>query len=203
MRTVQRLVSATVAFLFLSFTAFALPASAATSVANAPTSGIWETFHYPSPGSLGNPTRVHNVPLNVWQPLQYADCSQEVRIGYFYNYPYAEMRYVSGECTFGGISRTTVSTAGDLGGAGQILTSPHWDDPALSPGNTRQVCVVSGTQSGNSPCVQSGSGSIWNQQNPNTGAPRPILGANAVICGRLLIVVPPYRVCLAVNFGVF
>lgn len=173
------------------------PASAATRVENAPTSGIWETYHYPNPGNLSNPTQVHPIQLNVWQPLQYAGCSQEVRVGYFYNYPYAEMRYVSGRCDFGGISRTTVSVAGDLYGAGNILTSPNWD------GGVRQVCVISSTQSNNSPCVQSGSGSIWNQQNPNTGAPRPILGAHAVICGDEVILVPPYRVCLAVNYGIF
>lgn len=182
---------------------FAPPTSAGTYVANTKTDcDLRLCWEYPNPGSNPNPFKVHNVPLNVWQPLQYGGCSQEVRIGYFYNYPYAEMRYVSGTCSFGGISRVNVTTSSDLGGAGQIWTSPQYD---VGPG-LHQVCVI-GSQSVNSPCVQSGSGSIWNQQKTNTGPPRTILGANAVICGpqstRFPLVPWYYYTCLAVNFGVF
>lgn len=180
---------------------FAAPSSAGTRVDNAPGPGTWDLVvtYYPNPGTPSNTFKVGHVPLNVWQPLQFGGCSQEVRFGYFYNYPYAEMRYVSGTCSWGGVSRANITTASDLGGAGQLWTSPQWD---IGPG-VQQACVISGTQAVNSPCVQSGSGSIWNQQKTNTGPPRTIIGANAVICGKLPDHYWQTVSCLAVNYSVF
>lgn len=159
--------------------AMASPSSAGATKDNAPvTNGVIIThaYHYPNPGGLANPTQVRYVAQNVWYGLEWDGCSQQVRVGYFYGYPYAEMRYISGSCDFGGVTRVTSKISGDVGYPG-VSTNPTWND------NVKQMCVV-GSQSDSSGCIQTGSGSIWNQQNSNTGAARPLIGAIGVVCHR-------------------
>ena len=177
---------------------FAAPASSTTRDASVPVSywgfGVYREYNYPNPGNPDNPTQVHPVPQNTWQWIQWDGCSQQVRVGYFNSYPYAEMRYVSGICDFGGVSLAMwQSFAG-----GQLYSKPTWNIPG-----SKSVCVVASPQAGS--CVQTGSGSIWSQQ-AAVQAPYTLLGANAVICGKTRTGTPPTgntNNCLVVNFGVF
>lgn len=170
---------------------FATPASSTTRDKGVPVTNGLYYYNYPNPGNPDNPTMVGGVPQNVWQWIQWDGCSQQVRVGYFNNYPYAEMRYVSGTCSFGGESLVMVNPV-----TGGLYSKPQWSNPGA-----KSVCVVASPQAGS--CVQTGSGSIWSQQ-AAVQAPYPLIGANAVICG------PIYhqsftetRNCLVVSFGIF
>lgn len=168
---IRKLLVAIAAVSFLSFT-YAAPIDAGVATNNWPTG---EDVRYDQDG-------ISHQPANQWLPIFNGmynggsqTCRQDIRFGTFYDRAYAQIRYVAGDCDWGGVQLTWYRPADN-----------NWFVTPTGKG----MCTTGNLATSNS-CVQLSDGSLWIQ--PTSNVSTVPISVSGVICQTTVTIKTLYK----------